>query len=160
MTATQISPIRSAHARELQGQRAGIASRLTADAIDWGIVIAIYIGILIAVALVEYFVGSGKFDVSRPPAAVTLTGEWVIAVLYLTAGWAGTGRTVGKSIMGLRVITNAGLPLRPRRSFFRALICATLGALALGWVIVSRRRAGIHDIAVRTSVVYDWTKGA
>jgi uncharacterized RDD family membrane protein YckC len=50
--------------------------------------------------------------------------------------------------------------LRPRRAFFRALICATLGAIALAWVIVSRRRAGIHDIAVRTSVVYDWTPTA
>lgn len=157
MTAATTSSIRSPKARELQGQRAGIASRITADAIDWGIVVAIYVGILLAIALADYFVGSGKFDVPRPPAAITLGAEWVIAVLYLTAGWAGTGRTVGKSVMGLRVVTNAGLPLRPRRSFFRALICATLGAIALAWVIVSRRRAGIHDIAVRTSVVYDWT---
>jgi uncharacterized RDD family membrane protein YckC len=160
MTATEISPIRSAHARELQGRRAGIASRVTADAIDWGIVFAIYSGILLAAALAEYFFGSGNFDVARPPAGVTLTAQWAIAVLYLTAGWSGTGRTVGKAIMGLRVVTNAGLPLRPRRSFLRALICTTLGAVTLAWVLVSRRRAGIHDIAVQTSVVYDWTKGA
>ena len=91
MTAATTSPIRSPKARELQGQRAGIASRIAADAIDWGIVVAIYVGILLAIALAEYFVGSGKFDVPRPPAAVTLGAEWVIAVLYLTAGWAGTG---------------------------------------------------------------------
>ena len=157
MTATTSSPIRNPKARELQGQRAGIASRVTADAVDWGIVVAIYVGILLAIALTDYFVGSGTFDVPRPPAAITLGAEWVIAVLYLTAGWAGTGRTVGKSVMGLRVVTNAGLPLLPRRSFFRALICATLGPIALAWVVVSRRRAGIHDIAIRTSVVYDWT---
>ncbi len=78
-------------------------------------------------------------------------------MLYLTAGWAGTDRTVGKSVMGLRVVTNRGQPLRPRRAFLRALICATLGAIALAWVVVSRRRAGIHDIVVRTTVVYDWT---
>jgi uncharacterized RDD family membrane protein YckC len=157
VTAPMISPIRNPKAREMQGKRAGLASRVTADAIDWAIVVGIYIGILIALALVQYFVGNGKFDVARPPAAVTLTSEWVIAVLYLTAGWAGAGRTVGKSVMGLRVVTTGGQALRPRRSFFRALICATLGAVALAWVIVSRRRAGIHDIAVRTTVVYDWT---
>ncbi len=61
------------------------------------------------------------------------------------------GRTVGKSFMGLRVVTNSGQPLRPRRAFFRALICATLGAIALAWVIVSRRRAGIHDVIVQTT---------
>jgi uncharacterized RDD family membrane protein YckC len=157
MTAPTISPIRNPKAREMQGKRAGLASRVTADAIDWAVVVAIYIGILVAIALVQYFVGNGKFDVPRPPAAVTLGSEWVIAVLYLTAGWAGAGRTVGKSVMGLRVVTTGGQALRPRRSFFRALICATLGAVALAWVIVSRRRAGIHDIAVQTTVVYDWT---
>jgi uncharacterized RDD family membrane protein YckC len=161
VTATNISsPIRNERARGLQGKRAGIASRVAADAIDWGIVIAIYVGILLGIALADYFVGSGHFDVPRPPALVTLVSQWFIAVLYLTAGWTGHNRTVGKSMIGLRVVTNGGQPLRPRRAFLRALICATLGAIALAWVIVSRRRAGIHDIAVRTSVVYDWTTPA
>jgi uncharacterized RDD family membrane protein YckC len=157
MTTTQISPIRNETARNLQGKRAGIASRVAADGIDWGIVVAIYVGILLSLALAQYFIGSGKFDVPRPPPGITLSVEWVIAVLYLTAGWTGTNRTVGKSVIGLRVVTNGGQPLRPRRAFLRALICATLGAVTLAWVIVSRRRAGIHDVAVRTSVVYDWT---
>lgn len=157
MTATKVNPIRHPTARDLQGKRAGIATRVSADAIDWGIVVAIYVGILLAIALADYFIGSGNFDVPRPPAGITVASEWVIAILYLTAGWTGTNRTVGKSVMGLRVVTNGGQPLRPRRAFFRALICATLGAIALAWVIVSRRRAGIHDVVVRTSVVYDWT---
>ena len=152
-----ISPIRNERARGLQGKRAGIASRVTADAIDYGIVTGIYVGILLAIALFEYFIGNGGFDVPNPAPGVTLLSQWVIAVLYLTAGWTGHNRTVGKSVIGLRVVTNAGRPLRPRRAFFRALICTTIGAISLAWVIVSRRRAGIHDIAVRTSVVYDWT---
>jgi uncharacterized RDD family membrane protein YckC len=125
MTAPVSSPIRSAKARALQAKRAGLASRIAADAIDWGIVVAIYVGILFGIALFEYFIGSGKFDVPRPAPGVTLTSQWVIAVLYLTAGWSGSARTVGKSLMGLRVVTNSGQPLRPRRAFFRALICAT-----------------------------------
>jgi uncharacterized RDD family membrane protein YckC len=157
MTATKSSPIRSPRARELQGKRAGIASRISADAIDWLVVVLIFVGILLAIALVEYFIGSGQFDVPRPAAGITIAAEWVIAVLYLTAGWAGGNRTIGKSVMGLRVVTNSGVPLRPRRAFFRALICATFGAITLAWVVVSRRRAGIHDVIVRTSVVYDWT---
>jgi uncharacterized RDD family membrane protein YckC len=157
MTAPVQSTIRNAKARELQAKRAGIASRVAADAIDWGIVFAIYIGILLGIALFEYFIGNGKFDVPRPAPGVTLTAQWWIAILYLTAGWSGSARTVGKSFMGLRVVTNSGQPLRPRRAFLRALICATFGAITLGWVIVSRRRAGIHDVALQTSVVYDWS---
>lgn len=151
------SPIRSPKARELQGKRAGIASRIAANAIDWTIVVSIYVAILLAIALADYFVGNGTFDVPRPPTVVTVVSEWVIAVLYLTAGWTGTNRTLGKSTLGLRVVTNRGRPLRPRRAFFRALICATFGAITLAWVVVSRRRAGIHDLVVRTSVVHDWT---
>lgn len=157
MTAPVTSPIRNPKARELQAKRAGIASRVAADGIDWGIVVAIYVGILLGMALFEYFIGSGKFDVPQPNPGVTLVSQWAIAVLYLTAGWTGANRTVGKSFMGLRVVTNSGQLLRPRRAFFRALICATLGAIALAWVIVSRRRAGIHDVILRTSVVYDWS---
>jgi uncharacterized RDD family membrane protein YckC len=161
VTPAQISsPIRNERARGLQGKRAGIASRVAADAVDYAIVIGIYVGILLAVALFEYFIASGQFDVPKPAPGVTLASQWVIAVLYLTAGWTGNNRTVGKSVIGLRVVTNGGQPLRPRRAFFRALICATLGAIALAWVIVSRRRAGIHDIVLRTSVVYDWTPTA
>ncbi len=81
----------------------------------------------------------------------------MIAVLYLTIGWASTGRTIGKSTMGLRVVNNNGKPLRSKRAFLRALICATLGWELLLWIIVSRRRAGVHDLMVRTTVVYDWT---
>ncbi len=151
------SPIRNLRARELQGKRAGLASRVAADAIDWGIVVLIYLGILVAIELTDYFVSHSSFSIPRPPVAITVSAEWAIAVLYLTAGWAGGGRTVGKSVIGLRVITNKGQALRPRRAFLRALMCATLGAIALAWVIVSRRRAGIHDIALQTSVVYDWS---
>jgi uncharacterized RDD family membrane protein YckC len=154
---TPSSPIRSPKARELQGRRAGLASRVAADGIDWCIVVAIYVGILLAVGLTEYFVARSSFSVPRPPLPVTLGAEWVIAVLYLTAGWASTGRTIGKSTMGLRVVNNNGRPLRSRRAFFRALICATLGVIALAWVVVSRRRAGIHDVVLRTTVGYDWT---
>ncbi|MGZ4690725.1 MAG: RDD family protein [Acidimicrobiia bacterium] len=160
MTVTASSPIRNPKARELQGHRAGLASRVTADAIDWGIVVAIYVGILVAIGLTEFLVARTSFTVPRPPLAVTVSAEWVIAVLYLTAGWSGTGRTIGKSVMGLRAVTNKGLALRPRRAFLRALICATLGAITLAWVIVSRRRAGIHDVVLQTTVVYDWTTQA
>lgn len=123
MIKTPSSPIRSPKARELQGRRAGLASRVAADGIDWCIVVAIYVGILLAVGLTEYFVARSSFSVPRPPLPVTLGAEWVIAVLYLTAGWASTGRTIGKSTMGLRVVNNNGRPLRSRRAFFRALIC-------------------------------------
>jgi uncharacterized RDD family membrane protein YckC len=152
-----VSVIRSPRARSLQGKRAGIASRVAADAIDWGIVLGIYVAILFGIAAARYFVGNESFNVPDPDPWVTLVGQWAIAILYLTAGWAGTGRTVGKNVMGLRAIRADGSRLGPKRAFFRAVICATLGAIALATVIVSRKRSGIHDFLLRTTVVYDWS---
>ncbi len=80
-----------------------------------------------------------------PNPWVTLVSQWVIAILYLTAGWAGTGRTVGKNVMGLRVISANGARLGAARAFLRAVICATLGAIALLTIVISRKRSGIHD---------------
>jgi uncharacterized RDD family membrane protein YckC len=152
-----VSTIRSPRARSLQGKRAGIASRVVADAIDWGIVLAIYVAILLGIAAFRYFVTNENFNVPDPDPLVTLAAQWVIAILYLTAGWAGTGRTVGKTVMGLRVVSGNGAPLGVARAFLRAVICASLGAIALATVIVSRKRSGIHDYVVRTTVVYDWS---
>ena len=61
-----VSVIRSPKARELQGKRAGFASRVTADLIDYGVVVGIYLAILLGIALAEYFLGSGEFDVPDP----------------------------------------------------------------------------------------------
>jgi uncharacterized RDD family membrane protein YckC len=152
-----VSVIRSPRARSLQGKRAGIASRVAADAIDWGIVLGIYIAILFGIAATRYFVGDDNFNVPDPDPWVTLAAQWVIAILYLTAGWAGTGRTVGKNVMGLRVVAANGSRLGAPRAFLRAVICATLGAVALVTVVISRKRYGIHDYIVRTTVVHDWS---
>jgi uncharacterized RDD family membrane protein YckC len=69
----------------------------------------------------------------------------------------GGGRSIGKSVLGLRVVTTAGKALPLRRAFVRAVICATLGAIALVTIVISRKRSGIHDYLVRTTVVYDWS---
>jgi uncharacterized RDD family membrane protein YckC len=80
---------------------------------------------------------------------------WILLVAYLTIGWANTGRTVGKNVFGLRVVSSRdeGLPLW--RSFVRASLCA-LFPIGLFWSAVSRRNESIQDLIVRTTVVYDW----
>jgi uncharacterized RDD family membrane protein YckC len=151
--------IRNVRARTLQGTRAGIVSRCAADGIDLVAVLAIYFGILVAVGVVRYLVLQQDFNLPNPALGVTTVVSWVIAVLYLTAGWTSTGRTIGKGTMGLRVVSSRGRPLSPRHAFFRALICATFGWIVLPWIIVSRRRSGFHDILLHTTVVYDWISG-
>jgi uncharacterized RDD family membrane protein YckC len=152
------STIRNPDARALQGSRAGIVSRVIADGIDYLVAFGIYFAILVGFAVAEYLLTQNKFQIPDPPVAVSVLVPWMILVLYLTAGWGGTGRTFGKSVMGLRVVTRTGLRLPPRRAFFRALLCATIPWVIL-WVVVSRKNLGLHDIVFRTGVVYDWDVG-
>jgi uncharacterized RDD family membrane protein YckC len=152
------STIRSPQARALQGNRAGIVSRVIADGIDYLLAFGIYFAMLVGFAIAEYLLTQNKFQIPDPPVAVSFAVPWGILVLYLTAGWGGTGRTFGKSVMGLRVVTRAGLRLPPRRAFLRALLCATLPWVIL-WVVISRKNLGLHDIVFRTGVVYDWDVG-
>ena len=76
-------------------------------------------------------------------------------MLYLTVGWATTGRSYGAYVMGLRVLTNRHRMLRWAHSFVRAGFCVFF-PVGLAWVIFSPKRRSLQDVVLRTTVVYDW----
>ena len=142
-------------ARGMQGQRAGIVSRFLADTIDLLVVVAAVIGVYFAVSGVRFLVHPRGF--SWPEVSTLRLGTlgWILLIAYLTIGWANTGKTFGKSVLGLRVVSadDSGLPLW--RSFVRAALCA-LFPIGLFWSAVSSRNESVQDLIVRTTVVYDW----
>lgn len=152
-----VDAVRNPHARSLQGVRAGFVSRFLADLVDWLIVVVGYLGLLAGYAIADHLLTGAPLAAPAPPVWFTIVVPWLTIMIYLTAGWGSTGRTIGKSLMGLRVVTTLGAPLRPGRAFLRAALCDTVPAVLL-WVIVSRKNKGAHDILLRTSVVYDWTR--
>jgi uncharacterized RDD family membrane protein YckC len=80
---------------------------------------------------------------------------WIVLVGYLTVGWGSAGRTLGKQMMGLRVVCSDGSRLGFRRAFLRAVLCATFFPVLLV-ALVNRRNRGLEDVAFRTVVIYDW----
>lgn len=83
---------------------------------------------------------------------------WIF--VYMWFGIAIFGKTVGKWILGLRVVTAAGSPaLKGRSAFVRSLTYplsfAVLGVGLLG-VVFGRERRAWHDHLAGTAVVYDW----
>jgi uncharacterized RDD family membrane protein YckC len=149
--------IRNTRARESQGLRAGIASRLAAGAIDGAVIFGTFVGVLCVVALVRYLFDNESMHLPRPDRLVTVVAIVVIGVIELSTAWSGSGRTVGDSVVGLRVVMAAdGGPVGSRRAFVRAvLVMVTLG-FVLVTVFVSKRNNGVHDWLCRTAVVYDW----
>jgi uncharacterized RDD family membrane protein YckC len=142
-------------ARGMQGQRAGVVSRFLADAIDLLVVVAAVVGVYFAVSGVRFLLHPRGF--SWPEVSTLRLGTlgWILLIAYLTIGWANTGRTWGKGVLGLRVVSSrdAGLPLW--RAFVRATLCA-LFPIGLFWSAVSKRNESVQDLLVHTSVVYDW----
>ena len=150
--------IRDERADQLQGGRAGFVSRIAANAIDFLVVQVIYFAILIGVAVVRFLIDRRNFSVVAPDFVVTVIAQWVILVLYLGTNWSATGRSIGKSILGLRVSDLNGETMKPVRAFARAVFCACLYPTLL-WILLSRRNAAVHDVLLRTEVLYDWHSG-
>jgi uncharacterized RDD family membrane protein YckC len=148
--------IRNTRARESQGLRAGIASRLAAGLIDAAVIFGTFVGVLCVVALLRFLFDNESMHLPRPDRLVTVFAIVVIGVIELSTAWSGSGRTVGDSVVGLRVTMADGGPVSSLRAFVRAvLVMFTLG-LVLLTAIVSRRNNGVHDWFCRTAVVYDW----
>jgi uncharacterized RDD family membrane protein YckC len=151
---SRLREIRSERGQQLQGFRAGFASRAVASGTDVVLVLCVYVvGVILVSSAWDLFF-SNSISVPVPPHWLNALLDWIFLVLYLTAGWS-TGRTLGKQIMGLRVVRSDGSPLRFWRALFRALLCASFFP-ALLLALVNRRNRGLEDVAFRTVVTYDW----
>ena len=146
--------IRSERGQQLQGLRAGFVSRAVASGIDVVLVLFVYVVGVVLVSIAWDLFFSKSISVAAPPHWVNELLAWILLVVYLTAGWS-TGRTLGKQMMGLRVVRSDGSPLRIWRALFRAILCATFFPVLL-LALVNRRNRGLEDVAFRTVVTYDW----
>jgi uncharacterized RDD family membrane protein YckC len=140
----------------LQGLRAGFVSRASAAAIDVALVYATFLLILGAYAVAAYLLTDDPLELPDPGAVWSGTGFTVLLVVVLTVAWSGPGRTIGDVAVGLRVVTDTGGDLRWPRALVRAVVVVGLPFLSMGWIVVSRKNAGWHDLVARTTVVYDW----
>jgi uncharacterized RDD family membrane protein YckC len=157
----------------LQGYYAGFISRAVAIIVDFVIIWLVTAVVISALALflgvpsVQRFIhwlngvlpGSiAVFDV------LTSTRFGVVffmlfEVVYFIFFFSTTGQTVGKAIMGLRVVTTDGKRMGVRRSFIRTLCYAlSIAPLGLGflWVLGHDRRQAWHDKIAHTYVLYVW----
>jgi uncharacterized RDD family membrane protein YckC len=147
--------IGSAEARALQGHRAGFASRVVADLVDLGVAWLLGLSALLAAGVASYLLTGPPFHLPVLPNWLDAGAGAAIAVGYLAASWAATGRSVGKQLAGLRVVDRGGRRLTLWRSFTRAVLYVLFPA-GLLWVLASRRNASLQDLVVGTAVVYDW----
>jgi len=147
--------IRNERAQQLQGLRAGFFSRAVASGTDVVLVLGLYV-IGFAIASITWdLLFSDSVSLSVPPHWLNSLIVWSLLVVYLTAGWGSAGRTLGKQMVGLRVVRSDGGRLRFAQAFMRAVLCATFFPVLL-LALVSRQNRGLEDVMFGTVVAYDW----
>ena len=138
----------------LSFETAGVGSRLIAQVIDLAIQSAA--GLLIAG-------GAAGLGATSIGLAGVYFGLFLVAFGYPIASetlWR--GRTVGKAVMGLRVVTVEGAPIRFRHALVRGALglldfWATGGGAAVLCILATRRNQRLGDLVAGTLVVRERT---
>lgn len=138
----------------LEFETAGVGSRVVAALIDLGLQLLVFLAAIAASAVL----GSTPFGL-----AGVFVFLFLIAFGYPIASetlWR--GRTVGKLVMGLRVVTVEGGPERFRHALVRAALglidlWLASGAVAILTVLATRRNQRLGDLAAGTLVVRERT---
>jgi predicted flap endonuclease-1-like 5' DNA nuclease/uncharacterized RDD family membrane protein YckC len=164
----------------LMGQYAGFVTRAVAILIDILIVIISVLVITASISLpLDFFLGVNTQTCLITSSGPSLPRDWdgmremlcaavnltsiAIAVLtgpiyFIFLATAG-GQTIGKYVMGVRVVRLDGKPMSYWDGTLRWFgYLASLLPLGLGffWVVIDDRRRGFHDKIARTCVIYSW----
>ncbi len=139
----------------MERSRAGLVSRVTADLIDAVIVCLGAALIAVGTSMLGALFAGSRFSFPRLQSAMTVSGLSIVYFAYLTFFWTATGRTPGKQVSGLGVVTSRGEPLGILRAAGRAILCIAF-PIGLLWVLVSSRNRAVHDVLLGTAVIYDW----
>lgn len=141
------------------GRYGGPLTRLLAVLVDSFLIATLYTliaaGLVFAVQLV-----APDFELPQNRGIWYGVGFVTWAFTYMWFGLAVFGKTIGKWVLGLRVVGADGTPaLQGRSAFVRTLTYplsfALIGIGLLG-VVFGRERRAWHDHLAGTAVVYDW----
>ena len=153
---------------------AGFWRRFVAYMID-GFIIGIVFIILAIVAGLAYFFGAMSSDSrgwmaqltnSESIAALT-TWLWLLSIFmniaYFTYFHGSTGRTPGKMLLGLQVVSTEGTPISFGIAFLRSvgyLVSSIVFCLGYIWIGFDKKKQGWHDKIAGTVVIIRETQGS
>jgi uncharacterized RDD family membrane protein YckC len=138
-----------------QGERAGLVSRVIANSIDFGVVVAVLVSLYVGYAAVLFLWSPKTFAFPEPNLGLAVIAGLVLLGIYFWISWATSGRTYGDHVMGLRVVNWQGEKMYWTGAALRAAFCAFF-AVGLFWVLISGANRSVQDVVLRTSVIYDW----
>ena len=141
------------------GRYAGPLTRLLAFVADTAVVT---LGFTLLVAGLVFVIRlfDPDFAVPEQSGLIYTVSLALWAFFYLWVSYALFGKTIGKAILGVRVVSSDGqIVLKGRQPFLRVLtypLSFIVFGIGLLGVVFNRQRQAWHDRFARTAVVYDW----
>lgn len=126
----------------------GFGRRLAAILLD-----ALLLGVLgmfvaFAIGMVGVFVDMYTPNRPLPLSSLIVICTLVFSVAYYVVAWSRTGQTIGKTMLGIKIVGTDGKPLSGGQAFLRFigyLVSGIVFALGFIWVLFDRKRQGWHD---------------
>jgi uncharacterized RDD family membrane protein YckC len=139
------------------GEYAGFVTRLAARVIDMLVISLIFTLIGFIAGLILNTLAPGNEVYRTVMAVIVIFVDVLVAFFYYVGSWMLAGQSLGKSVMGLRIVTTDGDRIKWRHGlvrYFTTWISAMFLFLGYFWVLVDNRRRAWHDILAHTMVVY------
>jgi len=164
------------HDQSLKGYYAGFVSRFVAFVIDIGVLalVAIIIGWTVTTILdffglspsMESFTSSDinlRDYIANAIGIILLIATpimtFCIWVIYFVGSWVLMGQTIGKQLLGLKIVSVDGSPVSFKQGIVRYIgywISAIPLFAGYWWVLMDNERRGWHDRLSHTCVIYVW----
>jgi len=131
---------------------AGLVSRTIAYLTDALLVAVTFTAGTVVVGLIASVIGIEAQALARAVTSAYLLVLPASLATYNLLFWGLAGRTPGMALVGVRVATTRGRAVSWPAALVRAVVLAyfPLGAL---WMLVDRRRQGVHDKLAGTAVI-------
>jgi len=152
--------------RTNQGQYAGFITRLVALVIDILVINAVTASVSLAARLIFQFFGLGQYLPQEfagylilVVAALVAVFTLIFAFFYAIFFWRISGQTLGKALMGIRVVSTDGQFITFRRGVVRFLgywVSTLVFFIGFLWALADDRRQTWHDKFAKTYVIYAW----
>jgi hypothetical protein len=134
---------------------AGVVSRLLGAVLDTGVAAALTFLLYFCAAGLRFMIWPASFHWPQPSVLMSLVVGVSVAIAYLTTGWVTTGRSIGGSLLGYRVLSRSRELLGWPRATARAALYV-LFPIGLMLAAVGPTRHSLQDTLLRSTVVYDW----
>ena len=135
----------------------GFGLRLAAIVLDALLLGVLSMFVAFAIGIVGVFVDMYTPNRPLPLDILIVICTLVFSVAYYLVAWSRTGQTVGKAMLGIKIVGADGKPLSLGKAFLRYIgyiVSGIVFALGFIWVLFDRKRQGWHDKIAGTYVVY------